>query len=122
VKSMVVYVLTDGAWSKGSDAKTPIESLVNTLVRLEKQRYQVGIQFIRFGNDPDGQRMLKYLDSGLGLKRDIVDTEPFLGGNLWKMLLGPTDEWYDKTDEEQSNTASPTSPAELADPQPSPFS
>jgi hypothetical protein len=27
--------------------------------------------------------------------RDHVDTEPFLNGNLWKMLLGAINEWFD---------------------------
>lgn len=27
--------------------------------------------------------------------RNIVDTEPFQGGNLLKMLLGAISEWYD---------------------------
>lgn len=27
--------------------------------------------------------------------RDIVDTEPFQNGNLLKMLLGATSDWFD---------------------------
>jgi hypothetical protein len=27
--------------------------------------------------------------------RDHVDTEPFLKGNLWKMLLGAVNDWFD---------------------------
>ena len=35
------------------------------------------------------------LKSAFSLPRDIVDTEPFQGGNLLKMLLGATFDWFD---------------------------
>ncbi|KAH8764701.1 hypothetical protein F5882DRAFT_247628, partial [Hyaloscypha sp. PMI_1271] len=62
----------------------------------------VGIQFIRFGNNFAGQKRLKRLDDNLtvekaGVKIDIVDTEPSKG-NVWKMLLGAINPWFDHGD------------------------
>ncbi|KAL8842972.1 MAG: hypothetical protein Q9176_002275 [Flavoplaca citrina] len=97
VKPLSLYVLTDGTWP-GSDAVAPITEMI--LQKLPKK--QVGVQFIRFGNDSTGIGKLEYLDSGLreqyGKERDIVDTEPFLNGNLLKMLLGAIWPWFDGDD------------------------
>lgn len=35
--------------------------------------------------------------------RDIVDTEPFQGGNLLKMLLGATFPWFDGDDDDEED-------------------
>lgn len=123
VKPLSLYVLTDAAW-QGVDAIEPIERMIDYQRELKLAREQVGIQFIRFGNDPVGIQKLEYLDSGLRKKhtkkwyvlglpsalrkqvhtksniasRDIVDTEPFQDGNLLKMLLGATFNWFDGDD------------------------
>lgn len=120
VKPLSLYVFTDAAWP-GCDAIAPIEAMIEKLRQLGLPRAQVAIQFIRFGNDPTGIGRLEYLDSGLRKKhtknwyvqdlpstsskdfhikltstsRDIVDTEPFEGGNLLKMHLGAVDNWFD---------------------------
>lgn len=120
VKPLSLYVFTDAAWP-GCDAVAPIEAMIEKLKQLYLPKEQVAIQFIRFGNDPIGIERLVYLDSGLREKytkrwyvqclpstpceyfqinlafafRDIVDTEPFQGGNLLKMLLGAMSEWFD---------------------------
>ena len=62
-----VYVLTDGLWQEESDVKGPIAALVDTMVECKYPRRQVGIQFIRFGDDPKAIEMLKWLDDGLKL-------------------------------------------------------
>ncbi|MCJ1271366.1 hypothetical protein MMC22_011266 [Lobaria immixta] len=120
VKPLSLYVFTDAAWP-GGDAVAPVEAMIEKLQQLRLSRAQVAIQFIRFGNDPTGIKRLEYLDSGLRKKhtkkwyvqdlpstsskdfhikpastsRDIVDTEPFEGGNVLKMLLGAVDNWFD---------------------------
>ena len=43
------------------------EKLVKSLEQNSTEREQFGIQFIRFGNDPEGKSRLDKLDSGLGL-------------------------------------------------------
>ena len=63
VKPLSLYVLTDGAWPQ-TNAVAPIEEMI--LQKLPKK--QVGIQFIRFGNDSTGIDRLEYLDSGLRKK------------------------------------------------------
>src|SRR3954468_24893223 len=101
-------------------AVAPIEAMIEKQRQLGLPKEQVGIQFIRFGNDQAGIERLQYLDSGLRKKygkrwyvqglpslhdsnfsidtalgsRDIVDTEPFENGNVWKMLLGAVFDWF----------------------------
>jgi hypothetical protein len=90
-----LYIFTDGLWQPQSDADFPIASIANKLESLGMDPAQIGVQFIQFGNDSEGTARLKRLDEGLGLKRDVVDMEPFEGGNVWKMLLGSINKWYD---------------------------
>jgi hypothetical protein len=68
VLPMNLYILTDGIWEPNCDAAGPIKNLVNKLNKLHKGRVQVGIQFIRFGNNAEAIDRLNILDSGLGLK------------------------------------------------------
>ena len=128
VKPLSLYVFTDAAWP-GCDAVAPVEAMIEKLQQLGLSRAQVAIQFIRFGNDPTGIKRLEYLDSGLRKKhtkkwyvqdlpstsskdshtkpastsRDIVDTEPFKGGNLLKMHLGAVDNWFDDDDDDDDD-------------------
>jgi hypothetical protein len=90
-----LYIFTDGSWCPQPGFDNPIRSIVRKLDELDKSDDQIGVQFIRFGDDEDGKQVLEYLDSGLRLTRDIVDTEPFEGGNVWKMLLGSINRWFD---------------------------
>jgi hypothetical protein len=122
VKPLSLYIFTDGIWQPGCDGVPPIEALIEKLTALQLPKEQVGIQFIRFGNSEEGIKRLEYLDSGLRKKfgkqrfegtsgsnslkgcfaddlfmfRDHVDTEPFLKGNLWKMLLGAIIYWFNE--------------------------
>ena len=66
-RPMTVYILTDGVWQPDCDLAPLIENLVNNLGRHSMEREQFGIQFIRFGDDPEGKIRLDQLDSGLGL-------------------------------------------------------
>lgn len=67
MKPPSLYVLTDGVWQDDCDAKTPILDLVKVLLRLERPKGQVGIQFIRFGHDAVGIQRLKELDDGINI-------------------------------------------------------
>jgi hypothetical protein len=71
-KALNVYILTDGRWQPRSDATEPIASLITMLKTSGYPRKQVGIQFIRFGDDPGGIEKLNHLDSGLGLLWSVV--------------------------------------------------
>jgi hypothetical protein len=42
----------------------------------------------------------KSLTKSAFASRDIVDTEPFPEGNLLKMLLGATFDWFDDDDDD----------------------
>ena len=66
-RRQTVYIFTDGVWQPECDLSEMIEKLVNSLEHNSMEREQFGIQFIRFGNDPEGKVRLDKLDSGLGL-------------------------------------------------------
>ena len=67
IRCQNVYILTDGVWQPSCDPTTMIQKLVDSLEQNSMEREQFGIQFIRFGNDPDGINRVNQLDSGLGL-------------------------------------------------------
>ena len=67
VRRQTVYIFTDGVWQPECDPSEMIGKLVKSLEENHMEREQFGIQFIRFGNDPEGKTRLDKLDSGLGL-------------------------------------------------------
>jgi hypothetical protein len=111
-KPLSLYIFTDGNWQHGSDAIAPIRNMVSRMNKHNFPKEKVGIQFIQFGDDPEGTERLNYLDSQLGQSikaemlsaepnvdirhrvLDIVDTEPF-HGDIMKMLLGAINPWFD---------------------------
>lgn len=101
-RSICIYVFTDGVWQGGlrplGGVDEPIRIFVDRLKELGLLDTQVGIQFIRFGNDERGMERLRKLDSDLDLPMDIVDTTPW-DGNVWKMLLGAIDRDWDDEEE-----------------------
>ena len=69
-----IYILTDGVLSYGEDTQgqDAIKNMVKCVLGARLFRGQVGIQFIRFGDDEDGKARLDKLDhlnqeEGLGL-------------------------------------------------------
>ena len=65
IRSLNIYVLTDGIWQPNTDLRPPIRRLID---KLEKNgQYQVGIQFISFGNNSEALKRLDDLDDNLGL-------------------------------------------------------
>ncbi|KAF2115661.1 hypothetical protein BDV96DRAFT_645853 [Lophiotrema nucula] len=99
-----LYVFTNGVWQPKPEplcgVDEVIKGIVDKMIASESLTERIGIQFISFGNNPTGIRRLKMLDSGLrqlGIEKDIVDTEPS-SGNIWKMLLGSIDPWWDDDD------------------------
>ena len=67
-RPLSLYVLTDGVWDPKCTLITEIQNLVALLQEYKLPNKYVGIQFIRFGNDRDGKKRLKKLDSQLGLQ------------------------------------------------------
>lgn len=61
-----IYVLTDGVWQKRPQplcgVEEPIATTVKKLSEYNAPSNKVGIQFIRFGNDPVGAARLDQLD------------------------------------------------------------
>ncbi|KAG8532872.1 uncharacterized protein KY384_002750 [Bacidia gigantensis] len=93
-RKLSLYVLTDGVWQPDTDLVLEIQDMVDHLEQHKLRDKQIGIQFIQFGNDPIGTARLRHLDQGLNLKLDIIDTTPATG-NVWKMLLGAINDWFD---------------------------
>ena len=63
-----IYVMTDGIWQPGCDVSIVITTMINKLIEHGKaKKYQMGIQFIRFGDDHGAKVLLKRLDDRLGL-------------------------------------------------------
>lgn len=108
-RPMSLYILTDGNWQPPRDTEECIAQLVRDLDMSDQ--YQVGIEFIYFGNNRDGRARLEHLDDGLkeefNLKWDIVDTEP-ADGNILKMLLGAINKWFDGDKDQRSPTRGST--------------
>ena len=61
-RKLSLYVLTDGVWQGKTDLKPIITDLVGEIQKHELVHNQVGIQFIRFGNDTREQGRLEELD------------------------------------------------------------
>ncbi|KAL8859794.1 MAG: hypothetical protein Q9178_003626 [Gyalolechia marmorata] len=93
-RRLSLYVLTDGVWDPKCTLITEIQNLVALLQEFKLPNKYIGIQFIRFGNNREGKKRLKKLDSQLGLQLDVIDTTS-ADGNVWKMLLGAVNDWYD---------------------------
>lgn len=118
IRRQNIYIFTDGVWQPGCDPTDLIRKLVNGLESYSMEREQFGIQFIRFGDNAEGINRLNQLDSGLGLSMDIVDTEPW-NGNIWKMLLGPINPWFD--DDVNANSVALASPSADTSPEANAF-
>ena len=66
-KPLSFYILTNGKWVP-NEVGPIIISLVDKMKDFKLHKDHVAIQFIRFGQDPDGISRLTQLDQGLGLK------------------------------------------------------
>ncbi|EEU42890.1 uncharacterized protein NECHADRAFT_84215 [Fusarium vanettenii 77-13-4] len=92
-KNLTIFVLTDGRWGQGRERaagiENPILKLIKVILKKGLSRTQVAIQFLRFGDDPDGKRYLSFLDHcGTKDNCDCVDTKP-IDGNIFDMFIGP---------------------------------
>ena len=67
-RKLSLYVFTDAVWQPKCDLKKTVKALVRSLGEYNLTNKQVGIQFIRYGNDQEGIRRLEELDSELDLE------------------------------------------------------
>ena len=74
-----LYVLTDAVWQPKTDLAIGIETLVLQLLKHGMINKQIGIQFIRFGNDREGIERLNRLDADMKLKLYVLPCVPNLG-------------------------------------------
>lgn len=98
-RGLNVYVFTDGLWNESSGlggfcgVDAVVKKYYDKMIDHNVDSRTVGIEFIRFGNDPVGSARVQGLADqirNLGASENIVDTEPS-NGNVWKMLLGSFD-------------------------------
>lgn len=70
LKPLNIYVFTDAEWQPYCDVDVAkkISLLATTMKDLKYPREQVGIQFIRFGNDRDCSEKLRCLDEGIDME------------------------------------------------------
>jgi serine/threonine protein kinase len=65
-KPLSIFVCTDGRWAKDEDkaagVQRPVQRLAEKVQQLKLGRTRVMLQFLRFGDDENGCRYLKYLD------------------------------------------------------------
>lgn len=74
-----LYVLTDAVWQPRTDLTIGIETLVSHLLKHGLTNKQIGIQFIRFGNDGEGIDRLNRLDAGMELRLYVLPCVPNFG-------------------------------------------
>ena len=72
-KPLLIVVLTDGMPNEGGAVDTLIAETSNIL----KQNSEIIITFLVIGDAPEGDELIRYLDSGLGVRNDIVNSIPF---------------------------------------------
>ena len=73
-RKLSLYVLTDGVWQDKTDLRQVIRTLVEHLLQHKLTNKQIGIQFIRFGDDKRGMRRLTRLDLELNLELYVLIT------------------------------------------------
>lgn len=69
-KPLSFYILTDGVWQPKCEVGPVIMALISSMKQHKLPKEHVGIQFIRFGDNPQAIARLKHLDQGLGLNED----------------------------------------------------
>ncbi|GJN90520.1 hypothetical protein Rhopal_003531-T1 [Rhodotorula paludigena] len=82
VKPLLVLVLTDGRADDPDMVKDIIVEMAQRLDEVRAPPYQLGIQFVQIGSDPDARAFLQELDDDLRPQlgvRDMVDCTPFEG-------------------------------------------
>jgi len=108
-KKAILFVFTDGIWHPETTTciQDLIKNMVDTMTETKQSPDHFGIQFIRFGDDPESVKVLTELDNmGLSGSRDIVDVESYESGNVLKILLGSINKWFDYADREDDDTSS----------------
>ena len=74
-----LYVLTDAVWQPKTTLTIEIQTLVSDLLKHGLTNKQIGIQFIRFGNDGEGIERLNRLDADMKLQLYVLPLVPNLG-------------------------------------------
>ncbi|KAI1361677.1 hypothetical protein F5Y08DRAFT_12661 [Xylaria arbuscula] len=103
IKGVSVYVLTNGVWEsrrthdaevgEAAGVENAIRSAVKRLQEANKMRTFLTIQFISYGDDPEGRRRMIWLDDDIAHLTngwDIVDTTHHTESAV-KMIIGAID-------------------------------
>ncbi|GAA6038185.1 hypothetical protein JCM8097_005783 [Rhodosporidiobolus ruineniae] len=82
VKPLLLMVLTDGRADDPDMVRDIIIEFAQRLDDIRAPPYQMGIQFVQLGDDPEAREFLQELDDELKPQlgvRDMVDTVPYQG-------------------------------------------
>ncbi|BGP40236.1 hypothetical protein JCM10449v2_004194 [Rhodotorula kratochvilovae] len=82
VKPLLLLVLTDGRADDPDMVKDIIVEMAQRLDEIRAPPYQLGLQFIQIGTDPEARAFLQELDDDLKPQlgvRDMVDCTPYEG-------------------------------------------
>ncbi|KAK2616533.1 hypothetical protein QQS21_000576 [Conoideocrella luteorostrata] len=100
-----LFIFTNGQWGNDKIAACGVERPIQKLMDVTRKyddRTRVMVQFIRFGDDLDGQRHLRYLDTfGKEKGWDIVDSKAIATGNVFTMFTGSIIQKGDDEDEDE---------------------
>ena len=107
-KPLSLYILTNGVFPEHDHVEAPIKDAVEKMKRLGLEPDTIGLQFVRFGDDPGGIEKLRKVDDFEETRWDIVDTEKW-DGNILKILLGPINRTFDYG-QTQPTSMSPVGP------------
>ncbi|GAA5989876.1 hypothetical protein JCM11641_001959 [Rhodosporidiobolus odoratus] len=90
VKPLLLLVLTDGRADDPDMVKDIIIEFAQRLDEIRAPPYQLGLQFIQIGDDPDAAAFLQELDDDLKPQlgvRDMVDFTPYAGSITPEFIL-----------------------------------
>ncbi|KAI8625923.1 kinase-like domain-containing protein [Xylariaceae sp. FL1651] len=106
IEGVSVYVFTNGVWEgrrregpheEAGGVENAIKTAVERLQKANRMRPSLSIQFIRFGDDINGARRMRWLDNGIKAITggwDVVDTTLHTG-KVEKMIIGAISDFVD---------------------------
>lgn len=105
-KPTSIYVFTDGNWGSDEEAacgvENPLARLNHELRSRDLDRNHISFHFIRFGDNENGIRHLRYLDNiGDGDNWDNIDVKS-VSKPVKTILIGPLSPDNDKSDEKET--------------------
>ncbi|GAA5850552.1 hypothetical protein JCM8547_001911 [Rhodosporidiobolus lusitaniae] len=90
VKPLLLLILTDGRADDPDMVKDICVEMAQRLDEVRAPPYQLGVQFVQIGDDPEAREFLQDLDDNLKPQlgvRDMIDTTPYEGAITPEFIL-----------------------------------